>query len=283
MFSRINSKLHLNKRLYLLVPFLVITILLIILPIILIINSSLRPLESNGELNDNWELLKQPTTWTIIFRSLRIGIWSSILCLVVGFPYAYFVSSSDSKIFKIYAISLILSPLAIFTIARIYSVRTFFVNVVDSEYINSLNSEWFLVIGLFYLNLPLMVMPLYTVLKDMPKNILEASADMGYNTFQTLLKVVVPYSLKAILAGFGMIFLSSATTFIVSAKLLPNGSQHQTIGDIINSRINPGNPFDLAKGSSLVIVVSGIFIGIYSLVLVLPRIIMKFKKGAYYE
>ncbi|TNK84280.1 polyamine ABC transporter permease [Mycoplasmopsis pullorum] len=283
MFSRISLFLNSNKKIYLIVPYLLIALLLIILQIILIIFNALKPLpnSSGNGYNDNWILLKEPATWNIILRSLRVGVAASILCLLIGFPYAYFVSSSKSKIFQIYSMSLILSPLAIFTIARIYSLRILFVNLVSDS--NSLNNELFLIVGLMYLNLPLMVMPIYSVLKDMPKNIIEASNDMGYNTFQTVFKVIVPYSTKAILSGFGMIFLSSATTFVVSAKLLPNGTQNQLIGDLINITINPGNKYDLAKGSSLVLVVSAIFINIYSFILLMPRLIFKLKKGAHYE
>ncbi|ADE19414.1 ABC transporter permease [Mycoplasma crocodyli] len=280
MYSKIKEKVLNNKRLMLLIPYFVVALLLILLPIILIIINAFSPQKSEQGYSDNWELLKALSTWNIISRSLRVGIISAILCLVLGFPYAYFVSSSKSKIFQIYAMSLMLSPMAIFTIARVYSLRTLFVNIFDD---NALNKEWFLIVGLTYLNLPLMIMPLYTVLKDMPGNIIEASHDLGNGSAKTMVKVIIPYALKAILSGFGMIFLSSATTFIISAKLLPDGSQNQMIGDIITKTINPGNKYDLSKGSSLVIVVSALFIGIYSLILLLPKLFFKFKKGANYE
>nr|WP_318033196.1 ABC transporter permease subunit [Mycoplasmopsis cynos] len=211
-----------------------------------------------------------------------IGIVSALLCLLIGFPYAYFVSISKSKIFKIFALSLIISPLAIFTVARIYSIKGLALAVFASNP-KSLNNELFIIFGLTYLNVPLMIMPLYTVFKDMPKNIIEASHDLGFNNVQTIFKVIIPYGTRAIISGLGIIFLSSATTFIVSAKLLPDGSQNQLIGTVINSKINPGNKYDLSTGSMLVIVVSAIFIGIYSLLLIVPKIIFKLKKGAYYE
>ncbi|WP_334687615.1 hypothetical protein [Mycoplasmopsis felis] len=98
-----------------------------------------------------------------------------------------------------------------------------------------------------------------------------------------MLKVIIPYGTKAILSGLAMIFLASATTFVISSKLLVDGSQHQLIGDILNSKINPGNKYDLSSGSALVIVVSAIFIGVYSLFLLIPKLIFKLKKGANYE
>nr|WP_318024078.1 ABC transporter permease [Mycoplasmopsis columboralis] len=272
-------KFNLSKRTSLLIPYAIVALLLIVLPMILILSKAFA---NNGAEFDNWEIVKSSHTWRIILRSLNAGIFASIICLIIALPYAYFVATSKSKVFQIYALSLVVSPLAIFTIARIYALRSLFQLIFASD-INSLNSLWFIITGLVYLNLPLMVMPLYTVFKDMPKNIIEASNDLGNNTFRTFIRVIIPYGTKAILSGFAMIFLASATTFVVSQKLLPDSSQLQLIGNQINEKINPGNQFNLSSGSALVIVVSGIFISIYALALVVPRIIFFLKKGAQYE
>ncbi|UUD35879.1 ABC transporter permease [Mycoplasmopsis citelli] len=279
MFSNLAAKMNLSKKTSLLIPYFLVALLLIVLPMILILSKAFT---SNGEGFDNWELVKSTHTWNIILRSLIVGILASIICLIIALPYSYFVATSNSTIFRIYALSLVVSPLAIFTIARIYALRSLFQLIFASD-INSLNSIWFIVTGLVYLNLPLMIMPLYTVFKDMPRNIIEASSDLGNNAFRTFFRVIIPYGTKAILSGFALIFLASATTFVVSQKLLPNSSQLQLIGNQINEKINPGNAFNLSSGSALVIVVSGIFISIYAFVLIIPRIIFFIKKGATYE
>ncbi|UUD35459.1 ABC transporter permease [Mycoplasmopsis caviae] len=271
MNLRIKNKLALNKRLLLLLPYLLIAIFLIILPILLIVINALKPQEDFNAV----ALLTEVNIWLIIWRSLKIGLISAILCLLIAFPYAYFTVMTKSKYLAIYSLSLILSPMLIFTIAKIYAIRGFFLSVFEQE---SLNAEWFMVLGLTYLNLPYMVMPLYTVFKDMPKNILEASSDLGYNKFQTMFRVVVPYSFKAILSGFSLIFLSSATTFVISAKLLPNGTQLQTIGAVISEYSNPANKFELALGSTLVLVVSAIFIGCYGMINFIPKVIIRFRQ-----
>ncbi|TQC51355.1 ABC transporter permease [Mycoplasmopsis mucosicanis] len=275
MNSKIKAKLALNKRLILLLPYLLIAIFLIGLPVIMIIVKAFTPREGF----DNAQIIKEYNTWVIMGRSLRIGIISAIICLLIGFPYAYFVATSKSKILPIYAMSLILSPMLIFTIARIYAIRGFFLSIFNED---TLNAEWFMILALSYLNLPFMIMPLYSVFRDMPKNILEASADLGYNKFQTLLKVVIPYAFKAILSGFSLIFLSSATTFVISDKLLSNPAQLQTIGSVINQYSDASNQYELSVGSVLVLVVSAIFIGCYALINFVPRLIIKLiqRKGA---
>ncbi|RIV16425.1 ABC transporter permease [Mycoplasmopsis gallopavonis] len=278
MLSKISKKFNLNQKFLFAVPYLLVALFLIVLPVVLIVINSLR----SNEGNNPWTLVGQPGTWKIIWRSLYVGVISALLCLIIALPYSYFISRSQSKIFQIYALSLIISPMAIFTIARIYAIKGLFLSIFASEP-NTLNNSWFIILGLTYLNLPLMIMPLYTVFKDMPKNIIEASNDLGYNDFQTLFKVILPYGTKAILSGLGMIFLAGATTFTISSKLLPDGSQQTLIGDLINTKINPGNKYDLQVGSTLVIVVSAIFIGSYSLLLLIPKVIFKFKKGYHYE
>ncbi|MDI3349485.1 ABC transporter permease [Mycoplasmopsis arginini] len=132
-----------------------------------------------------------------------------------------------------------------------------------------------MILALTYLNLPYMIMPLYSVFKDMPKNIIEASSDLGYNRFQTLFKVVIPYSFKAILSGLSLIFLASATTFVISDKLLPNPAQLQTVGSLINQYSDPSNAYELSTGSVLVLVVSAIFIGCYAMINFVPRLIIR--------
>ncbi|WXA51838.1 ABC transporter permease [Mycoplasmopsis cynos] len=280
MFLKIKSLFKFDKKVWLFLPYFLISIFLIVLPVLMIIISAFSPSVSSEF--DAWVLVKEPNTWNIIGRSLWVGIVSALLCLIIGFPYAYFVSTSKSKVFKLFALSLIISPMAIFTIARIYSIKGLALAIFSNDP-KTLNSELFIIFGLTYLNLPLMILPLYTVFKDMPKNIIEASNDLGYNNTQTMLKVIIPYGTKAILSGLAMIFLASATTFVISSKLLVDGSQHQLIGDILNSKINPGNKYDLSSGSALVIVVSAIFISVYSLFLLIPKLIFKLKKGVNYE
>lgn len=275
MNSKIKNALALNKRLTLLIPFALIAIFLIILPIILIIVNAFISREGF----DSFQLVKETKTWVQIWRSLKIGIVSSIICLIIGLPYAYFVATSKNKFLPIYGISLILSPMIIFTIAKIYAIKGFFLAITPPENQDSLNAEWFMILALVYLNLPYIVMPLYSVFRDMPRNIIEASLDLGYNKLQTFLKVVIPYSLKAIIGGLGLIFLSSATTFVISDKLLLNKNQLQTIGAVINEYTIPSNEFKLASGSVLVLVVSFIFIGSYFVIYTIPRIFIKLKKG----
>lgn len=268
-------KENLNPRLSLSIPYILFSIVFILLPLLLLCIKAFTPVISDeGEIFDNHLLTKQPETWIIMTRSLVVGLVTSLICLIIALPYAFYVSTSKSKSFKIYSISLIVSPLIIFTIAKTFSLRALFVTMFDES---ELNNSWFMIVGLVFLNLPFMIIPLYTVFRDMPKNILEASADLGYNRIQTLFKVVLPYGLKAIFSGIGLVFLMAATSIIISDKLLPNGGQNQLIGNLINLNANPSNPFDLARSSSLVLITILVMMGIYGIIYFFPILLIKMK------
>lgn len=273
-----NFKKNLNPRISLVIPYAIFALILIVIPLILLFVKSVTPLSTHGQSFDNHLLVKEQTTWQIIGRSIFVGLVCAFICLILAFPYAFFVASSKSKIFKIYSLSLIVTPLIIFTIAKVFALRTLFLAMFDE---GNLNNNSFMVVGLIFLNFPFMVLPLYTIFRDMPKNLLEAGTDLGYSKFWVLIKVVLPYSFRAISSGFALVFLMAATSIVVSDKLLPNGSQNQLIGNLINNSANTANPFDLARVSSLVLVTLLVFIGIYTLIHFTPIIIMKFKGFKY--
>ncbi|WP_373436303.1 ABC transporter permease [Metamycoplasma equirhinis] len=269
------SKLQIS----LLIPYILFAILFIILPMVLIFIYALKPIDGQNRL-DNWDIIAKRSTWLIIFRSLWTGIIAATFALIIGFPYAYIISKSKSKIFRTLSLSLMLSPMAIFTISKALAVRGLFSAIFDENY---LNNNAFAIFGMVYLFLPFMIMPLYQVLKDMPKNILEASEDLGYSKIQTIFKVILPYCTKAILSGFGVVLMMSATSIIISDKLLPNGSQKQLIGNLINQFANTANPFDLANASSLVIITLLVLLAIYGIIYGIPYLIAKKRQGGVYE
>ena len=245
---------------------------------ILIFIYAFKPIQGQAKF-ENWEIIGKSQTWKIMFRSIWTGLVAAFISFLIGFPYAYILSKSKT-IIKILGLSLILSPMAIFTISKALAVRGLFSAIFDE---NGLNNYAFMIFGMVYLYLPFMVMPLYQILKDMPKNIIEASQDLGYSKFKTLIKVIIPYAYKGILSGFGIILMMSATSIIISDKMLPNGSQKQLIGNLINQFANTANPFDVSTASTLVIITMIILLSLYGLIYGIPYLISKHKQGGMYE
>ena len=280
MLMKANNKTKSTKKISsapkwqiaLLIPYFVFSVIFIILPIFLILYYGFKPLDGQ-KVSETWEIVGKASTWRIMFRSLWTGLIAAIISFMIGFPYAYILSRSKSVV-KILGLSLILSPMVIFTISKALAVRGLFSAMFDE---NKLNNSAFMIFGMVYLYLPFMVMPLYQILKDMPKNIIEASQDLGYSKFKTALKVIIPYCNKGILSGFSII------SIIIADKMLPNGSQNQLIGNLINQFANTSNPFDLATSSTLVIVTMLILMALYGLIYGIPYIISKKRQGGIYE
>lgn len=286
MLMKANNKTKSTKKISsapkwqiaLLIPYLVFSVIFIILPIFLILYYGFKPLDGQ-KVSETWEIVGKASTWRIMFRSLWTGLIAAIISFMIGFPYAYILSRSKSVV-KILGLSLILSPMVIFTISKALAVRGLFSAMFDE---NKLNNSAFMIFGMVYLYLPFMVMPLYQILKDMPNNIIEASQDLGYSKFKTVLKVIIPYCYKGILSGFSIILMMSSTSIIIADKMLPNGSQNQLIGNLINQFANTSNPFDLATSSTLVIVTMLILMALYGLIYGIPYIISKKRQGGVYE
>lgn len=273
--KKILKKFNLfNGRILFLLPYIIYSIIFIVVPLFLILITAFIPVDPNVDFN-NFSEVQFSGFWTIMGRSIWLGLLSAVISLIIGLPFVYIVARSKSKIFRIISLNFTLSPFFIFTLVKIFSIKGLFLFIFDSSV---LNNNAFLLFGLVYVYLPFIIIPIYTIIRDMPKNIIDASSDLGFPTWKTFLKIVIPYSIKAILNGVGIVFLLSATSVGISAKLLPNPSQNQLIGNVINDLAVPANPFSLALVSNVVIVTLIIMSIVYFAIYVIPILILR-KKG----
>ncbi|GHU47822.1 hypothetical protein FACS1894218_3100 [Bacilli bacterium] len=149
-------------------------------------------------------------------------------------------------------------------LVKLIGLKTFF--DLCAGYDNSTYGNMFTVIGLIYLYLPFMIMPIYSVLNDMPKNLVYASYDLGYGGFRTFLKVVVPYTKTALVSGITLVFLPSLTTVAVP-QFLNNNNNGSMIGDLIVDQGQAGLTSDiaLARASTLSLVLSLLMLAAFGL------------------
>jgi spermidine/putrescine transport system permease protein len=119
-----------------------------------------------------------------------------------------------------------------------------------------------------------MIMPLYSVLNGMPKNLIYASYDLGYGSFRTFIKVVLPYTKVALISGITLVFLPSLTTVAVP-QFLNNNNDNSLIGDIIVSWGESGltNDVDMASASALSLVLSLLLLGVYAVYLLSYKVL----------
>lgn len=138
-----------------------------------------------------------------------------------------------------------------------------------------------MIIGMVYLYMPFMIIPLYSVLQSMPKSLFEASRDLGYNSFSTVFRVVVPYSLKAVFSGVAVVFMMSSTTLVISQSLVGGQPNLKMIGNEIDRiAVNMRqNPVAATQGSILALVTIAVVMAVYGGIYLFPIIVRKLRGG----
>ena len=194
----------------------------------------------------------------IFFRSLKLAVIATAICLLLGYPIAYFISRSKQKTQKI-LILLLMLPMWMNFLIRTYAIM---VLVQDTGIINSflgkfgigpihiLGTEAAVIIGMVYDYLPFMILPIYSVMAKIDNRLIEAASDLGCNGFGVLLKVIFPLSKSGVISGLTMVLVPSISTFYISQKL--GGVDTLMIGDVIEQQYTASN-YNMTASLSLIL------------------------------
>ncbi len=272
MFYNCKIKSKKKANFLLIVPFFLIAIFLIIVPMTMVLVQSFLPTSSGG-VDLNWSYL-DGFIWGKILKSFLIAILSTIICVLISYPFAYFLAGSSSQTFKCLVIFVVTAPIWTSFLVKLVGLKTFF--DVMNGFSNSTYGDIFTVIGLSYIYIPFMIMPLYTCLNEMPKNLVFASKDLGYNGVQTFFKIVLPYTKLALISGIAMVFLPCVTTVAVP-QFLNNSVNGSTIGDIIVQEGEQAltSQIALARASTLSLVVGILMLVVYFFIRFFPKFLSK--------
>ena len=207
-------------------------------------------------------------------RSFKLAIIATAICLLIGYPVAYFISREGAAFQRI-AMVLIMLPMWINFLLRTYSWMTILENngllnqlfqkiglialynsITGSsiEFFPMMDTQGAVVLGMVYNYLPFMVIPLYSIMTKIEPYTLEAAGDLGANPWNTFTRVVLPLSVPGITTGITMVFVPSVSTFIISRML--GGGSNMMVGDLIETQFlgNAYNP-NLGSAISLVLMV----------------------------
>lgn len=192
----------------------------------------------------------------VLLRSLSLAAIATVICLLLAFPFSYFMSRISQKYQKS-CLLLIMVPMWTSLLLRTYAwmtllenngpINNFFVMLGFGPF-KLLNTPGAVVLGMVYDFLPFMILPLYSVMTQIDTNILEAASDLGAGSFFTLRRVILPLSVPGILSGITMVFIPATSTFVIS-RLLGGGS-NMLIGDLIESQF-VGSTYNPWFGSAL--------------------------------
>ena len=219
----------------LILPYILWMFLFTLVPLILIISNAFRDADGNFTMI----FLEKALNYKDEFLySLWVAFLSTSICLVLAYPLSYFISRSTPRAQRTYTM-LIMVPMWMNFLLRIRAWVLLLQNngPIDS-FLNMLGIDVQLmgnttavVLGMVYEFLPFMILPLCTVMSKIDKSLIEAAQDLGCNKLSVIRKVVFPLSVPGIISGVTMVFVPSASTFLVSQYL--GGPDNRMIGDII--------------------------------------------------
>ncbi len=182
-----------------------------------------------------------------IYVSFGLAIITTVICLLVAYPVAYILARSKMK-WKNVVLMLFILPMWINFVLRTAAMKEllFKIGLYKSSKLSMVNT----VIGMVYDYLPFTILPLYTVLIKLDKNLIEASQDLGANSVQTFFKVVIPLSAPGIVSAITMVLLPTTTSYVVS-DTLGNGNV-TIIGKLIEDQFS--TMFDWHAGSAIAMI-----------------------------
>ena len=266
----------------LVIPYLIWSVLMLLVPMLLIAMYSVM---SDGNSIVPFQLtihhyvrfFTDPDFVLILWRSLVIAIKTTIICLLLGYPIAYYISNSEEKKQNV-LILLITLPMWINMLVRTYAwigllapdgIISWLLGLIGIH-TELLYTEKAVLLGMVYNFLPFMILQIQTALSKMDKSLLEASNDLGADRVQTFIHIVFPLSLSGVVSGITLVFLPAVSSFFIP-KLL-GGGQFFLIGNVIENQFITVGEWNFGSAISMIMAV------IMMLLMMLVRNIEK--KGA---
>lgn len=235
-------------------PYIVWMILFIAIPMLFIFFYAINV---GGEftLTKFLDTLKDGRNWRVLLDSIVMALKTTVICLVLGYPIAYILSNMKKTVAGFISV-LFFVPMWMNFVLRTYAwqaILEYFIPNLFGIDKSLTGTEAAVLLVLVYNFLPFMVLPLYNTLSKIDKSVLEASRDLGANSVQTFLRVILPLSVPGIVSGITMVFIPAITAFTVPA-LIGNG-KYNLYGNIIEIAFKQlSGPGDYAVGSTLSII-----------------------------
>ena len=202
--------------------------------------------------------------WPVIWRTLYFSLFTTLLCLLLGFPVAFFISTRKDPRTRQLLLFLILLPFWTNFLVRTYALQTILgregpVNAlllnlgVLQEPLSLLNTPFAVTLGLVYGFVPFMVLPIYAAVERLDFRFVEAAGDLGANDLQTFWRVVLPLTLPGIVAGSMLVFIPAIGAFVTPDLL--GGTRGLMIGNLIQGQFRGRGNIPLGSAISVVLMV----------------------------
>ena len=198
----------------------------------------------------------------VFLRSTWLGALATAISLGLGYPFAMIIARMGARRQNV-MVMLVMLPMWMNFLLRTYAWMTLLEDnglinnalaAVGLPRVHMINTAGAVVLGMVYNYIPYMILTLYSVLTKIDRSVIEAAQDLGANSVQVFLKVVVPLSMPGVISGVTMVFVPAVSTFIISKML--GGGGNLLIGDLIDMQFlgSAYNP-NLGSAVSLVLMV----------------------------
>ena len=201
----------------------------------------------------------------ILWRSIGLAGLTTVVCLLVGYPLAFFISTRRRRISQQIALFLVILPFWTNFLIRTYAWRILLGDEgtingllislgLISEPLSLLNTQFAVLIGLVYGFLPFMVLPIFASVERFNFRYVDAAHDLGANELRVFWRVVLPLTMPGVLAGCALVFIPSVGAFVTPDLL--GGTKGLMIGNLINNQF--GGSGNMPLGSALSIVMMAV-------------------------
>ncbi len=246
------------------IPYIVWAALMLVLPMCLI---GLYSISEQGNsimtfsltLEHYVRFFTDPDFLIILWRSLLIAFKTTIICLLLGYPVAYYISRSSEKMQNILVLCITI-PTWINMLVRTYAwigllsdggIFQQILSIFGLGDVSLLHTEGAVLLGMVYNFIPFMILQINTSLCKMDHSLLEASADLGANPARTFMKITLPLSLPGVINGITLVFLPAVSSFFIP-KLL-GGGQYFLVGNLIENQFITVGEWNFGSAISMII------------------------------
>ncbi|SON48643.1 spermidine/putrescine ABC transporter permease PotB [Vibrio tapetis] len=239
-------------------------VVFVLLPNLMIIGTSFLTrdeanlIEMTFTLN-NYIRLADPLYFKVLWHSFYMAIVATLLCLAIGYPFAYIVAKMPQK-WRPFMLFLVIVPFWTNSLIRTYGLKIVLgtqgilnksliaLDIIDKP-MRIMYTETAVMIGLVYILLPFMILPLYSAIEKLDGTYIEAARDLGANKFQTFMKVVLPLTMPGIIGGCLLVLLPALGMFYISDLL--GGAKNLLIGNVIKSQVLNARDWPFGAATSI--------------------------------
>ena len=197
----------------------------------------------------------------VLGQSILYSLVSAFICLLLGYPVAYYIAHRGPVTQKILymlvmlpmCMSFLLRTLAWVGLLQDTGIINNLLGLIGIGPIRMIRTPGAVILGMVYNYLPYMILPLYAIIVKIDGRLIEAAEDLGCNSIQVFGRVILPLSMPGILSGLTMVFVPAVSTFYISQKL--GGTDTVLIGDVIERQFKQGNNANLGAALSLLLMV----------------------------